>query len=201
MICYCEVWQPRNQWSWSSCSEEKSLMVRFPDPKQYLLLQQLEEWNIIVSCDQLGDTLAAAPTCNQCASSCQLHFHFFFFFIFLWALIIEVYLLANVFFKDDKVRFTTQAIQIDLVPSRLRQLTGVTTGFAVPRVTRVTGASKRTFCIRASSWRMAIMGTCCAFVYVRKNKYNDNYTFIKPGETPYSHSCSWPFIVIQKAKY
>ena len=50
-----------------SCSEEKSLMVRFPDPKQYLLLKQLEERNIIVSCDKLGDTLPAAPTCNQCA--------------------------------------------------------------------------------------------------------------------------------------
>ena len=151
-----------------SCSEEKSLMVRFPDPKQYLLLKQLEEWNIIVSCDQLGDTLPAAPT-NQCASSSQLHFHFF-FFILLWALIIEVYLLANVFFKEDKVRFTTQAIQIDVVPCRLRQLTGFATGFAVARVTRVTGTSKRTFGIRASSWRMTIMGTCCAFVYVWKNK-------------------------------
>ena len=178
VLQYCWFWRHHdmllwgmvavNQWSWSSCSEEKSPMVRFPDPKQYLLLKQLEEWNIIVSCDQLGDTLPAAPT-NQCASSSQLHFHFF-FSILLWALIIEVYLLANVFFKEDKVRFTTQAIQIDLVPSRLRQLTGVTTGFAVPRVTRVTGASKRTFCIRASSWRMAIMGTCCAFVYVWKNK-------------------------------
>ena len=83
-------------------------MVRFPDPKQYLLLKQLEEWNIIVSCDQLGDTSPAAPT-NQCASSSQLHFYFF-FFILLWALIIEVYLLANVFLKEDKVRFTTQAI-------------------------------------------------------------------------------------------
>ena len=151
-----------------SCSEEKSLMVRFPDPKQYLLLKQLEEWNIIVSCDQLGDTLPAAPT-NQCASSSQLHFHFF-FFIILWALIIEAYLLTNVFFKEDKVRFTTQAIQIDLVPCRLRQLTEVATGFAVARVTRVTGTSKRTFGIRASSWRMTIMGTCCAFVYVWKNK-------------------------------
>ena len=73
----------------SSCSEEKSPMVRFPDPKQYLLLKQLEESNIIVSCDQLGDTLPAAPT-NQYASSSQLHFHFF-FFILLRALIIEVY--------------------------------------------------------------------------------------------------------------
>ena len=152
-----------------SCSEEKSLMVRFPEPKQYLLLKQLEEWNIIVSCDKLGDTLPAAPTCNQCASSSQLHFHFF-FFIILWALIIEAYLLTNVFFKEDKVRFTTQAIQIDLVPCRLRQLTGFETGFAVARVTRVTGTSKRTFGIRASSWRMTIMGTCCAFVYVWKNK-------------------------------
>ena len=152
-----------------SCSEEKSLMVRFPDPKQYLLLKQLEEWNIIVSCDKLGDTLPAAPTCNQCASSSQLHFHFFFFLI-LWALIIEAYLLTNVFFKEDKVRFTTQAIQIDVVPCRLRQLTGFATGFAVARVTRVTGTSKRTCGIRASSWRMTIMGTCCAFVYVWKNK-------------------------------
>ena len=172
MICYCEVWQPWNQWSWRSCSEEKSAMVRFPDPQQYLLLKQLEEWNIIVSCDQLGDTLTAAPTCNECASSSQLHFHFFFFFFFilLWALIIEVYLLANVFFKEDKVRFTTEAIQIDLVPCRLRQLTAAT-GFAVARVTRITGTSKRTFGIRASSWHMAIMGTHCAFVYVWKNKY------------------------------
>ena len=95
---------------------------------------------------------------------------FVFFFILLWALIIEVYLLANVFFKEDRVRFTTQAIQIDLVPCRLRQLTGFATGFAVARVTRVTGTSKRTFGIRASSWRMTIMGTCCAFVYVWKNK-------------------------------
>ena len=172
MICYCEVWQPWNQWSWRSCSEEKSAMVRFPDPQQYLLLKQLEEWNIIVSCDQLGDTLTAAPTCNECASSSQLHFHFFlfFFFILLWALIIEVYLLANVFFKEDKVRFTTEAIQIDLVPCRLRQLTAAT-DFAVARVTRITGTSKRTFGIRASSWHMAIMGTHCAFVYVWKNKY------------------------------
>ena len=85
-----------------SCSEEKSLMVRFPDPKQYLLLKQLEEWNIIVSCDKLGDTLPAAPTCNQCASSSQLHFDFF-FFILLWALIIEVYLLANVFLRKTKL--------------------------------------------------------------------------------------------------
>ena len=155
----CWVWRHYDMLLWGmaavesivSCSEEKSLMVRFPDPKQYLLLKQLEEWNIIVSCHQLGHTLPAAPTCNQCASSSQL------------------YLLANVFFKEDKVRFTTEAIQIDLVPCRLRQLT-FATGFAVARVTRVTGTSKRTFGIRASSWRMTIMGTCCAFVYVWKNK-------------------------------
>ena len=90
-----------------SCSEEKSLMVRFPDPKQYLLLKQLEERNIIVSCDKLGDTLPAAPTCNQCASSSQLHFHFF-FFIILRALIIEVYLLANVFFFLRKTKLDLQ---------------------------------------------------------------------------------------------
>ena len=63
---------------------------------------------------------------------------------------IEGYSLANVFFKEDKDRFTTQAIQRDLVPSRLRQLT-VATGFAVARVTRVTGTSERTCGIRASS--------------------------------------------------
>ena len=98
----------------------------------------------------------------------QLPITFSFFFILLWALNIEVYLLAKVFLKEDKVRFTTEAIQIDLVPSRLRQLTAAT-GFTVARVTRVTGTSKRTFGIRAGSWRMAIMGTCCAFVYVWKN--------------------------------
>ena len=54
------------------------------------------------------------------------------------------------FFEEDKVKFTTEAIQIDLVPSRLRQLTAAT-GFAVARVTWVTGTSKRTFGIRASS--------------------------------------------------
>ena len=93
----------------------------------------------------------------------------FFFYPFMSIDPIEGYSLANVFFKEDKDRFTTQAIQRDLVPSRLRQLT-VATGFAVARVTRVTGTSKRTFGIRASSWRMTIMGTCCAFVYVWKNK-------------------------------
>ena len=35
-------------------------MVRFPDPKQ--LLKQWEEWHIIVSSDQLVETLVAAPT-------------------------------------------------------------------------------------------------------------------------------------------
>ena len=39
------------------------------------------------------------------------------------------------FFKEDKGRFTTQAIQIDLLPSRVRQLTDAS-GFAVARVTR-----------------------------------------------------------------
>ena len=39
---------------------------------------------------------------------------------------IEGYSIANVFFKEDKDRFTTQAIQRDLVPSRLRLLTVAT---------------------------------------------------------------------------
>ena len=58
----CWVWRYYDVLLWGmaavesivSCSEEKSLMVRFPDPKQYLLLKQLEEWNIIVSCDKLA---------------------------------------------------------------------------------------------------------------------------------------------------
>ena len=114
-------------------------------------------------------------TCNSYQSMClQLGNYIFisflfFFFILLWALIIEVYSLANVFLKEDKVRFTKQAIYIALLPSRLRQLTDAT-GFAVARVTRFTGTSKRTFGIHASSWRMTIMGTCCTFVYVWKNK-------------------------------
>ena len=40
----------------SNCSEEKSPVVRFPD------LKQLEEWHVIVSCDQLGETFRVAPT-------------------------------------------------------------------------------------------------------------------------------------------
>ena len=37
------------------------ITVRFPDPKT-IFLKQLEEWHVIVSCDQLGETLQAAPT-------------------------------------------------------------------------------------------------------------------------------------------
>ena len=37
-------------------TEEKSPMVR------QTILEQLEEWHVIVSCDQLGETLRAAPT-------------------------------------------------------------------------------------------------------------------------------------------
>lgn len=48
------------------------------------------------------------------------------------------------------LREIKRAIQIDLVPSRLRQLT-VATGFAISCVTRFTGTSKRTYGIRASS--------------------------------------------------
>ena len=46
--------------SCSSCSEGKSPMVRFPDPQT--ILKQWEEWHVIVSCDQLGETLRAAPS-------------------------------------------------------------------------------------------------------------------------------------------
>ena len=61
------------------------------------------------------------------------------------------------FYKEDKVRFTRQAVQTVFLPSGLReflrerrQLT-VATGFAVACVTRVTGTSKRTCGIRARS--------------------------------------------------
>ena len=43
----------------SSCPEEKSPMVSFPDPQT--ILKQWEERHGIVSCDQLGETLRAAP--------------------------------------------------------------------------------------------------------------------------------------------
>ena len=32
-----------------------------PNPNQ-TILKQLKEWNVIVSCDQLGETFRAAPT-------------------------------------------------------------------------------------------------------------------------------------------
>ena len=35
-------------------------MVRFPDPKT--VQKQLEEWQVIVSCDQSGETFRAVPT-------------------------------------------------------------------------------------------------------------------------------------------
>ena len=44
----------------SSCPEEKSPMVSFPDPQT--ILKKWEERHEIVSCDQLGETLRAAPT-------------------------------------------------------------------------------------------------------------------------------------------
>ena len=175
----CWVWRHYDMLLWGmaavesivSCSEEKSL-IRIngasPWPQTILITKTIGRMKYHCFMRPIRRHF----TCSSYQSMClqlPITFSFLFFFILLWALIIEVYLLANVFFKEDKVRFTTQAIQIDLVPSRLRQLTAAT-GFAVARVTRVTGTSKRTFGIRASSWRMAIMGTCCAFVYVWKNK-------------------------------
>ena len=45
---------PRYTFACSSCSEEKSPMVRFPDPQQFY--KQLWEWHVIAFCDQLGET-------------------------------------------------------------------------------------------------------------------------------------------------
>ena len=104
---------------------------------------------------------------NQCPS--KITFLFRPFFTHLWALITEVYLLDNSFIRKTKLG---QAIQTVFLPSGLREFLRegrhltVATGFAVACVTRVTRTSKRTCGIRARSWRMAIMGTCCAFVYV-----------------------------------
>ena len=131
MTCFCEVWQPWNQWS--------LITKTIGRMKYHCFLRPIRRHF----------------TCSSYQSMClqlpiTFSFPFFFFYPFMSIDPIEVYSLANVFFKEDKVRFTTQAIQIDLVPSRLRQLT-VATGFAVARVTRVTGTSKRTCSIRASS--------------------------------------------------
>ena len=61
--------------SCSSCSEEKVPMVRFPDPKK--TLKQFEEWHVIVSCDQLGETLRVTSSSyttpiNGCSITCNI---------------------------------------------------------------------------------------------------------------------------------
>ena len=41
----------------------------FPWPQT--ILKQLEEWHVIVSCDQLGETLQAAPTLLTMSDGCE----------------------------------------------------------------------------------------------------------------------------------
>ena len=178
VLQYCWFWRIHDMLLWGLAAEESMVMKQllwrevingaFPWPQTVLITTTIGRMKYHCFLRPIRRHF----TCSSYQSMClQLLITFSFLFLYpsVWALIIEVYLLANVFFKEDKVRFTTQAIQIDLVPSRLRQLTAAT-GFAVARVTGVTGTSKRTFGIRASNWRMTIMGTCCAFVYVWKNK-------------------------------
>ena len=62
--------------SCSSCSEEKVPMVRFPDPPKKTL-KQFEEWHVIVSCDQLGETLRVTSSSyttpiNGCSITCNI---------------------------------------------------------------------------------------------------------------------------------
>ena len=155
-----------------SCSEEKSL-IRIngasPWPQTILITKTIGRMKYHCFMRHIRRHF----TCSSYQSMClQLPITFSFLFLYHIMSIDHRSVLTSqcvFFFEEDKVRFTTEAIQIDLVPSRLRQLTAAT-GFAVARVTKVTGTSKRTFGIRASSWCMAIMGTCCAFVYVWKNK-------------------------------
>ena len=179
VLQYCWFWRHYDMLLSGMAAEESMVMKQllgrevtngaFPWPQTILITKTIGRMKYQCFLRPIRRHFTCSSYLQSMCLQLPITFSFFFFFILLWALIIEVYLLANVFFKDDKVRFTTQAIQIDLVPSRLRQLTGVATGFAVARVTRLTWTSKRTFGIRASSWRMAIMGTCCAFVYVWKN--------------------------------
>ena len=182
VLQYCWFWRHHDMLLWGMAAVESMVMKQllgrevsngaFPWPQTILITKTIGRMKYHCFLRPIRRHFSCSSYQSMCL---QLpitfsFFFLFFFFILLWALIIEVYLLANVFFKEDKVRFTTEAIQIDLVPCRLRQLTAAT-DFAVARVTRITGTSKRTFGIRASSWRMAIMGTRCAFVYVWKNKY------------------------------
>ena len=44
----------------AAARKEKSPMVRFPDPKK--TVKQFEEWQVIVSCDQLGETLGVTSS-------------------------------------------------------------------------------------------------------------------------------------------
>ena len=176
----CWFWRHHDMLLWGGMAAVESMVMKqllgrevsngaFPWPQTILITKTIGKMKHHCFLRPIRRHLSCSSYLQSMRLRLPITFSFFFFVILLWALIIEVYLLANVFFKEDKVRFTTEAIQIDLVPSRLRQLT-VATGFAISCVTRFTGTSKRTYGIRASSWRMAIMGTCCAFVYVWKNK-------------------------------
>ena len=171
MICYCNWYGSRE----SRAMVMKQLLGRevtngtFPWPQTMLITKAIGRMKYHCFLRPIRRHF----TCSSYQSIClQLPITFSFVFLYPFTSIDHGSLLTSqcVFFKEDKGRFTTQAIQIDLLPSRVRQLTDAT-GFAVARVTRVTGASKRTFGIRASSWRMTILGTCCAFVYVLKNKW------------------------------
>ena len=180
VLQYCWFWRHHDMLLWGMAAVESMVMKQllgrevsngaFPWPQTILITKTIGRMKYHCFLRPIRRHFSCSSYLQSMCLQLPITFSFLFFFILLGALIIEVYLLAKVFFKEGKVRFTTEAIQIDLVPSRLRQLTAAT-GFTVARVTRVTGTSKRTFGIRASSWRMAIMGTCCAFVYVWKNTW------------------------------
>ena len=83
MYVSCQIAKKNNtytqfkNWSCSSCSEEKLPVVRFPDPKKKKALKQFEEWQVIVSCDQEGETLRVTSSSyttpnNGCSITCNI---------------------------------------------------------------------------------------------------------------------------------
>ena len=177
VLQYCWFWRHHDMLLWGMAAVESMVMKQllgrevsngaFPWPQTILITKTIGRMKYHCFMRPIRRHF----TCSSYQSMClQLPITFSFRFLYH---IMNIYhrsvLTSQCVFNEDKVIFTTEAIQIDLAPSRLRQLTDAT-GFAVTRVTRITGTSKRTCGIRASSWRMTIMGTCCAFVYVWKNK-------------------------------
>ena len=57
---YAKFWSDKQRVLWYVMVFSGVANGAFPGPQT--ILKQLEEWHVIVSCDQLGETLRTAPT-------------------------------------------------------------------------------------------------------------------------------------------